>query len=74
MRLEIRDKEPEKKEPVATLWLERESDDQISLYYQVDGKVPDTLAQFNEEEKEFHVFDDDVMKLGYKVTSTKHPG
>lgn len=70
MRIELRDKPEEKKEPVVKLWLERDSGGTIALYYQIYDDFYDSLAYFNEEEKRFHVFGDDVRKLGYKVTAT----
>lgn len=73
MRLEIRDKEPEKKEPVAQLWLDKDASGAIVLYYRVADDHPCSLAYFNEEQKRFHIFDNDAHQLGYKVTSTKHP-
>lgn len=71
MRIELRDKPEEKKEPVAKVWLERESSGSIALYYQIDGDdFSNSLAYFNEEEKRFHVFGYDARKLGYRVTAT----
>ena len=70
MRIELRDKPEEKKEPVAKVWLERDSSGSIALYYQIDDGFTDSLAYFNEEEKRFHVFGHDARKLGYRVTTT----
>lgn len=72
MRLEIRDKE-EKKEEVAKLWLEYNHSGNIVLYAKPEGGMRHSVAYFDADEEVFHVFDEEVERLGYKVTSTEYP-
>ena len=70
MRLELRDKPEEKREPVAKVWLEVCGGGDITLNYSVDGSTPTSMAYFNIDEQRFHVFNEDIRRIGYQFTST----
>ena len=66
MRIELRDKPEEKKEPVAQVWLERCRGGYLTLFYSVDGGPRDSLLYFDNDDRSLTIFEGDVVKLGLK--------
>ena len=65
MRIELRDKPEEKREPRCKLWLDNGTCGEILLQYQIEGTEVDTLAYFSDCSNIFHVFKADIDKIGY---------
>ena len=61
MRIEI--KERPRKENVVEVWLEREKSGNVVLYAS-NGYDRRSIAYFDEEAENFHVFGDDVRHFG----------
>ena len=69
MKLELRgDSLP--KEPVARLYL-RHVGDELSLCYEDENGNSVILAFFHTTQNRFHIFVDDLEKIGYRLTTAR---
>jgi hypothetical protein len=70
MRIELRDKPEEKKEPVVKLYLKDNGMNEISLRAVTEDGMDFSIAYFDRREHELYVFEDDLADIGFHLNST----
>ena len=70
MKLELRG-ETLPKEPVAKLYLSHNTADELSLCYEDENGNSVILAFFHTTQNRFHIFVDDLEKIGYRLTTAR---
>ena len=70
MRIELRDKPEEKKEPVAKVYLKDNGMNEVSLRVVTEDNRDFSIAYFNRVKHELYVFEDDLTRIGFRLNST----